>query len=286
MNSDNGNELAVVKQLEDSNVTLMKLENETIASLAAAHPRDHKAIKQEIVAQMEAYPAFAESMVYCRPVGQTDATGRQKYARGLSIRAAEALAEAYGFNRIRCEVEEVDADKVRVTATFTDLQRGRVWQDVGLVSKFYKTKFGKMQRWNDDKFYGMILKGEMSKRVREVILRCISSGLRTELQAMAERYMAKVLSGDGVSKIVDSFSKVGVNVEVLENYIGRPIGAGWTEDDRVTLLSIFNAIKDGQITVGEAFNQRAVARTADEPQTSLEKALENAVQKGKALPIL
>jgi len=278
MNNDNVNELAVANQLQNSNVTLMKLENETIASLAASHPRDHKAIKEEILSQMEAYPAFAESMVYCRPVGQTDSSGRQKYARGLSIRAAEALAEAYGFNRIRCEVDDVDADKVRVTATFTDLQRGRVWQDVGIVSKFYKTRYGKMQRWNDEKFYGMILKGEMSKRVREVILRCVSSGLRTELQAMAERYMAKVLSGDGVSKIVDSFNNVGVNVEVLENYIGRPIGAGWTEDDRVTLLSIFNAIKDGQITVAEAFNRRAVVKTSEEPQTSLEKALENAVR--------
>tara|TARA_R100000152_G_C6770577_1_gene196815 strand:- start:173 stop:1012 length:840 start_codon:yes stop_codon:yes gene_type:complete len=279
MSTDSQNELAIANQLEASNVTLMKLENETIASLAAAHPRDHKAIKEEIVSQMEAYPSFAESMVYCRPIGSADPSGRQKYARGLSIRAAEALAEAYGFNRIRCEVDEIDEDKVRVTATFTDLQRGRVWQDVGIVSKFYKTRYGKMQRWNDDKFYGMILKGEMSKRVREVILRCISSGLRTELQAMAERYMAKVLSGDGVSKIVDSFNRIGVQVDVLENYIGRPIGVGWTEDDRVTLLSIFNAIKDGQISVAEAFNHKAVTKApVEEQKTSLEKALESATK--------
>ena len=119
MLNDNENEIAVVKQLEDSNVTLMKLENETIASLAAAHPRNHQSIKQEILEQMEAYPSFAESMVYSVPVGKDYETGQMKYARGLSIRAAEALAEAYGFNRVRCEVEEIDDDKVKVTATFT-----------------------------------------------------------------------------------------------------------------------------------------------------------------------
>ena len=279
MLNDNENEIAVVKQLEDSNVTLMKLENETIASLAAAHPRNHQSIKQEILEQMEAYPSFAESMVYSVPVGKDYETGQMKYARGLSIRAAEALAEAYGFNRVRCEVEEIADDKVKVTATYTDLQRGRVWQDVGLVSKFYKKRTGGMQRHNDERFYSLVVKAEMSKRVREVILRCVSSGLRAELQAMAERYMAKVLSGDGISKIVDSFNNIGVNVEVLENYIGRPIGAGGTEDDRVTLLSIYNAISDGQVTTAAAFAEKPVKRNRiNEPKTSLEKALENAVQ--------
>lgn len=275
MQSVNQNELATVNQLEDSQVTLMKMENETIASLAAASPRNHQSIKQEILDQMEAYPTFAESMVYSVPVGKDYQTGQMKYARGLSIRAAEALAEAYGFNRVRCEVEEVDDEKVRVTATFTDLQRGRVWQDVGLVSKFYKTRSGGMQRHNDERFYGLVVKAEMSKRVREVILRCVSSGLRAELQSMAERYIAKVLSGDGVSKIVESFNEIGVQVEVLENYIGRPIGAGWTEDDRVTLLSIYNAIKDGQVSVSQAFAIQAEQQTkVEQPKTSLEKALE------------
>ena len=86
--------------------------------------------------------------------------------------------------------------------------------------------------------------------------------------------MAKVLSGDGVSKIVDSFNNIGVGVETLENYIGRPIGAGWTEDDRVTLLSIYNAIKDGQVTVSMAFAEKPTDVKIEQPQTSLEKALE------------
>jgi len=274
MSDLNQNELAVANQLQSSDVTLMKLENETITSLAATNPRNHQSIKREILDQMEAYPSFAESMVYSVPVGKDYKTGQMKYARGLSIRAAESLAEAYGFNRVRCEVDPIDDDTVRVTATFTDLQRGRVWQDVGLVSKYYKKRTGGMQRHNDERFYGLVVKAEMSKRVREVILRCVSSGLRAELQSMAERYMAKVLSGDGVSKIVDSFNNIGVGVETLENYIGRPIGAGWTEDDRVTLLSIYNAIKDGQVTVAMAFAEKPTDVKIEQPQTSLEKALE------------
>jgi hypothetical protein len=266
---------SLTTQLQSSDVSLMKLENETIATLAAANPRDHESIKEEMRQQMESYPTFAESLIYSVPVGK-DYNGQMKYARGLSIRAAEAVAEAYGYNRVRCEVDPIDDETVKVTATFTDLQRGRVWQDVGLVSKFYKSRNGKMQKHNDERFYGLVVKAEMSKRVREVILRCVSSGLRSELQSMAERYMAKMLSGDGVSKIVDSFNRIGVDVQTLENYIGRPVGAGWTEDDRVTLLSIYNAIKDGQVTVALAFSEKqSDAPTPIEHKTSLEKALQN-----------
>lgn len=269
------NEISMAKQLQSTDVTLMKMENETIATLAAANPRNHQSIKEEMRQQMESYPSFAESLIYSVPVGK-DYNGQMKYARGLSIRAAEAVAEAYGYNRVRCEVDPIDDETVKVTATFTDLQRGRVWQDVGIVSKFYKSRNGQMQKHNDERFYGLVVKAEMSKRVREVILRCVSSGLRSELQAMAERYMAKVLSGDGVSKIVDSFARIGVEVETLENYIGRPVGAGWTEDDRVTLLSIYNAIKDGQVTVAMAFSEKPVeTKAVEEHKTSLEKALQN-----------
>jgi len=264
------NELITANGLANTNMAMMKMENESIQSHAMAKPRDIKAIKDDIKEQIDHYPAFAEKMVYARPVGIDQKTGKQKIARGLSIRAAEALAEAYGFNRIRCEADDIDDDKVRITATFTDLQRGRIWQDVGIVSKNYKSRYGKMERFDDHRFYSLVLKSEMSKRVREVILRCISAGLKEELRQLAEQYMAKMLSGEGVSKIVDRFAELNVDIPKLESYVGRPIGNGWTDDDRVTLLSTYNAIKDGVTTVKEVFGAK---KEVEEGGTSLEQAL-------------
>lgn len=252
-NDSDAQRVEAISQLP-ANLALMKLENDNIQSLAAARPRNHKLIRQEIADQLEAYPTFAEASIYSKPVGR-DKDGVMKYARGLSIRAAEAIAEAYGYNRVRTDVTPIDENTVKVEATFTDYQKGRIWQDGGIVSKFFTTKYGKTQRIPDDRFYNVVVKAEMSRRVREVILRSVPPGLRSELQEMAERMLAKVLSGDGVQKIIEAFAKLSVTLEELENFIGRTIGQGWTEQDRVTLLGLYNAIESGESTKAEVFGE-------------------------------
>ena len=257
-------ELFEVTQAEmiPADIALLKLENETIQSLAAARPRDHHTIKAELIEQLEAYPSFAATAIYSKPVGR-DQGGLMKYARGLSIRAAEAIAEAYGFNRVRCDVTPVDDNTVKVEATFTDYQKGRIWQSAGLVSKFYRSRGGKMTRIPDDRFYGVTVKAEESRRIREVILRSVPPGLRSELQELAEGVIDSLLDENTVEKIVGQFSGRGVSEAVLEEYVGRTRSAGWTQQDRINLLGVWNAIEDGESTVSEVFPDLPVPKPAE-----------------------
>ena len=248
---------------------ILKLENDTIQALAAAKPRDHVSIRNEIAEQIEAYPSFAKAAIYVKPVGRDPETGEMKFARGLSIRAAEALAEAYGYCRIRTDVTPIDDDHVKVEATFTDYQKGRIWQDAGIVSKFYRDRYGKMKRIPDDRFYNVVVKAEVSRRVREVIVRSVPPGLRAELQEMAERKMGALLSGEGVQKIIDAFAGLGVSLDQLENHLGRTIGQGWTQEDRVMLGGLYNAIQAGETTVAEVFgDQKIEAKPPAEQENS------------------
>ena len=258
-------ELFEVTQAEmiPADIALLKLENETIQSLAAARPRDHHTIKAELIEQLEAYPSFAATAIYSKPVGR-DQGGLMKYARGLSIRAAEAIAEAYGFNRVRCDVTPVDDNTVKVEATFTDYQKGRIWQSAGLVSKFYRSRGGKMTRIPDDRFYAVTVKAEESRRIREVILRSVPPGLRSELQELAEGVIDSLLDENTVNKILGQFSGRGVSEEVLEEYVGRTRSAGWTQEDRINLLGVWNAIEDGESTVSEVFGQLTAPKPLEE----------------------
>lgn len=235
-------------------LAIMKLENDNIMALAAARPRNHKKIKADLLEQIDAYPSFAKAVIYCKPVGK-DAQGRMQYARGLSIRAAEAIAEVYGFNRIRSEITEIDADRVRVEATFTDYQRGRIWQDSGIVSKSYRSRDGKTVRHSDDRFYNVVVRAEASKRIREVIIRSVPPGLRSELMELAEEKIDALLDDKTVEKIVAQFAGKGITLEMLEAHVGRSSKAGWTKEDRANLLGIWNAIKDGETTIEEAFGK-------------------------------
>lgn len=240
---------------------LLKLENENIQSLAQAKPRDYQSIKEDLVAQLKAYPSFARTVIYTKPVGR-DAQGKMQYARGLSIRAAEAIAEAYKYNRVSSTVTPLDEDTVRVEARFVDYQQGRIWQDSGVVSRWYRSKNGKMVRHPEDRFWNVVVKAEVSRRVREVILRSVPPGLRAELMEQAERVIDDLLDDSTVEKIIAHFASKGVTLEQLEQHLGRTRRAGWTKEDRRTLLLLWSAIETGETTVEEAFGQQTGGKSS------------------------
>lgn len=233
----------------------LKMENETIMAECRLHPRDFATIKADLLEQLKSFPELATDAIYHKPVGK-DKDGREKFASGLSVRAAEALAEAYGYNRIRSDVSELDLDKVKIEATFTDYQKGRVWQDAGILSKTYKDRYGKPARWNDDRFYNVVVKAEVSKRIREVIMRSVNTGLKAWFEAKCEEISAGLLDDKTIGKIVDQYATKAVTVEMLEALIGRPRSMGWTQVDRQRLLGVWNAIKDGETSIDEVFGDK------------------------------
>src|ERR1700747_323704 len=84
-------------------VSILKMEAETISALAAARPRNMAHIKRDLAEILKAFPALAEEAIYNKPVGRDEGSGQQKYARNLSIRSAEAMAEAYGYNSVSAD---------------------------------------------------------------------------------------------------------------------------------------------------------------------------------------
>lgn len=237
--------------LDRADLMQLRMENEMMMAECRSHPRDFAAIRRELTSMLDAFPDFAYRARYCKPVGVEN--GVQKFARGLSIRAAEALAEAYKYNSIESEVVPLSDGLAKVTAAFMDFQNGRKWRDSGVVSQWYKAKTGAMQKTPDDRFYGLVCKAEVSRRIREVILRTVNSGLREWFEAECIKRAAMLLTDEEVRKIIDAFKGLGATLEQIENRIGRPVRMGWTEGDRIMALELWNAIRDGETTAAEAF---------------------------------
>lgn len=235
----------------------MRMENEAIMTECRLRPRDPETIKAELREQLEAFPELAEKAIYNKPVGK-DENNNQTYVEGLSVRAAETLAEAYGANRVRSDVTPLDehGNKVKVEATFTDFQKCKIWQDGGIVSRFYKGRDGNMRTHSEDRFYNVVVKAEASKRVREVILRSISAGLKAWFFNECKKTLTKLLDDDKIREIITSFRSKGVSLESLEDTIGRPASLGWTIKDKTLLLGLWNAINDGETSVEEAFGKK------------------------------
>lgn len=225
----------------------MKMENDNIMALAAARPRNYIKIKEDLIQQLEAYPSFSAEAIYSKPIGKRD--GVMQYARGPSIRMAEACAEAYGYNRVRCDVILLPEGKVQLVASFVDYQRGRIWQASGIVSPYYRSSGGQMVKMPEDRFYDLKVKAESSKLIREVILRSIPPGLRADLVDAAEKKLSTLLDDKAIDKIVGQFATKGISLDHLEKHLGRTRKAGWTQEDRKNLLGLWNGVDTGETSV-------------------------------------
>lgn len=231
----------------------MKMENESIMTECRLRPRDMEAIKRELTKQLEAFPELAAAAIYSKPVGEG------KNASGLSIKAAETLAEVYGYNRVQTAVSPLDANSVYVEATFIDYQNGRVWRTKGILSKFYtkaKNKGGGQSRIPEDRFNSVTVKAEASRQAREAITRCINSGLKAWFENECRKRQQQMLTPGKVAEIVESFRDKGVTLEQLDTLIGRPKSMGWTNADKALLANTWNAIKDGETTIDQVIADR------------------------------
>jgi hypothetical protein len=283
-------------------LAIMRMENDSIMSLAAARPRDYEVIKKDLATQLAAFPVLATEAIYNKPVGRGEdicqdcgsnnfpdkktrktvsqcwkckspkvKPGEMKYAQGLSVRAAETLAECCGFNSIRCDVTPLDDTTVKVNASYTDYQRGRTWHDGGIVSKMQKRKDGSMELINEDRFYNVVLKAEKSKYLREVIVRSLPAGLKAWFWEQCEKISEGLLDDKTVERIVGQFSAKNVTPEMLEELLGVTRAQGWNKAHRQTLLGLWNAIKDGETTVAEAFGLES-GSPSKQPENTTESA--------------
>jgi len=227
----------------------MRMENETIMAECRAVPRDLGECKRKLAELLREFPEFAEEAIYRRPVGKDEETGRQKIAEGLSVRAAEALAEAYGYNRVRGDVTRVDLDNVKVDATFTDFATGRIWQDGRLVSQWMMRRDKTRYRIPDDRFVDTVVGAAKSKAIREVITRSVNPALKAWFENECRKITASLLTEEKMNEIVSGFSRFGIDLASLESLLGRPRAMGWTNNERLAAVGYFAALKNGETTV-------------------------------------
>jgi hypothetical protein len=240
------------------NLALIQIENDAIMSRAVAHPRDYGAMLDDLKRQITAFPSFAKGAMYSKPCGKDKKTGKMKYATGLSVRSAEALLNVYKWNSVTVDVTPVDADTVKVEATFLDYQDGRKWTHKDLVSKDYTTAKGAKRRWGDDRFYNVVVKAAQAKCIRECVIRSVPPGLKSELEAFIDKAVNALLDDATVRKLVGQFANKGVTEEQLVDHMGKPLD-GFTVEDRRTLLGVWNSIDQEEQTVAEIFGGTATA---------------------------
>lgn len=222
--------------------------------MAKQFPRDMTRVYARLMA-MAGRPSLAAVAFYSYPRGKGE-DGKSNLVTGLSIRAAEAIAQEFG--NIDTGYSELDRspDGESLVETYC-------WD---LETNYRKTIRFKMRHVRETKSGAYSLKGERDinelmsnqaqRRVRQCILAVIPGDILDDLKAQFKKTSeeATKVTKELLLEMLAGFEKVGVTREMLERRHGRP----WdktTASQIVELRSIYASIRDGVGSPADYFGE-------------------------------
>lgn len=231
--------------------TLVKLENTTQMSVAVQRPRNEDKVLAAALSELERYPSMADEAIYSKPVGKDPDTNAMKYVEGLSIRAAESLANRWTNSAYACDIVNEDKETITIAAIFMDYEGNTRHVVQRRISKFYKKKNSTTIAQHSPDRLDVVVAASMSKALREVILRSLPAGLKKEYEHKAYKVLDMQPLEQRRIAIVARFKEVGIKKDALEVHAGKKIEELTAEDLKV-YTGLLNAIRDGEISAEEA----------------------------------
>jgi len=246
--------------MPDDNETMVSVENaslETIyqqdkaaidmqISTAKAYPRNIKRATENALAIVTMDEATARVCTYSLPRSG-------KSISGPSVHLAKILAQNWGNMRIEAKVVGVDDKQITSQAVAFDLEN-----NLAIKVEVKRSIVGKMGRFNDDM---ITVTGNAANAIalRNAILAVIPRGIVDKVYNTALNVIAGDVSDETnlvarrkkiVDEIMQSYS---VKESEVLTAVGKASISQLTREDLVSLLGIYQAIKDGDTTVENAF---------------------------------
>jgi hypothetical protein len=217
---------------------------------ARQFPRSLEAFKKRALSMACLDEETAESCLYRRPVGKDESTGQQKFAEGMSIRMAEIVGASYGNLRVQSVLIEQTDRFVRARGMAIDLE-----SNFASSSEVVESTVNKYGTPYSERMRIVIAKVALAKARRDVTFQVVPRALAKPIESEVRR----ILVGD--SKTLDKrralaigwISKLGIDVKRVYAALGVAGESELDAEKLETLTGLKTAIKDGDVTIDEAF---------------------------------
>lgn len=248
-------------------------------STAKTYPRNLMRSIENAVAIATLDKATAQTCTYSLPRSG-------KSISGPSVHLAKILAQTWGNLRVDAKVIEIGKTQITSQAVAFDLENNLAIKVE--VKRSIMTRSGRM---NDDMItvtgnaanaialrnavFAVIPRNVVDK-VYNAALKTITGDLSTEEKLIAKR-----------KQMFDYFiGTYGLTEQEVLSAVGKAASNFITADDIVTLLGVDQAIKDGDISVDNAFKKNSKKATVDvktNPKSEMQKFIEEEVDTLEAL---
>lgn len=226
--------------------------------IARANPRDPIAATDRILNAC-ARPTLANSAIYTYSRGGTDISGP-------SIRLAETIAQNWGNMQFGIRELEQRGGESTVQAYAWDVETNTRREITFQVSHKRHTKNGSYKLEDPRDIYELVA-NQGARRLRACILSVVPGDVVETAVNQCELTMrtSADVSPDGVRKLVDAFSSLGVSAQQIEKRIQRRLDA-IQPAQVVSLRGIYASIRDGMSAPADWFD--AVSPPAAEPDAA------------------
>lgn len=234
---------------------------------ARRYPRELKLIKAKMLAMATLDRETAEACFYTLKRKDTD--GSTKRIQGPSVRLAEVAVCCYGNIRAATRVIGNDGQKITAQGVCQDLENNVVVSmetQRRITTKAGKTFGDDMQIVAANAASAIAFRNSVFKVVPLALVKPIYEQCR--LVAVGD---AKSIT-DRWHRAVDQFGKMGVSAEQMMRFVEKKTLDEITTEDLADLIGVFNAIRDGEQTIDEVFNQQTPG-TADDAAKAAEDKL-------------
>jgi hypothetical protein len=254
--SDTKAEILSIQEVVPPNAVESMTRAEIDIQISTAHrfPRSMAAFKKRALDMACIDEETALSCIYSRPVGMKN--GKQTFAEGLSVRMAEIVGAAYGNLRVGATLIEQTERFVRARGFAHDLEA-----NFAATSEVVEATVKRDGTPYDERMRVVIAKACLAKALRDATFKVVPRALCKPIENEAR----KIALGDAKTLetrrkgVFEWVGKLGIAPERVFAALGiegeEDIGA----DELKILLGLHTAIKDGDVSVDEAF-PRVVAK--------------------------
>ena len=273
-----------VNDLISSGAQMLQVRTQFQTMVAVQRPRDLEKIRKTLLE--EAGPDFYYSIPYknhvknCRD--RRNCKCPEVFVEGGSVRLARSAAREWGNCSVHKAVQQTTPTSWIIEATFIDFETNYTNTDIYEQPRLIPTKQG---NWinPDPQRARMLFQTGCAFAERNAILKALPSAM---IKGVIDKAKKRAVDKEKplperIKNMVSKFAKLGVSERMLETSLDHDINET-TTDELAELIGLYNAIKDGQLKVEEAFAEENVD-TANASSESAEDIKTSDVELGKPL---
>lgn len=218
-------------------------------STAKQYPRSMATFKERSIAIATLDEESAESCIYRRPVGK-DKNGNQTFAEGMSVRCAEIVGACYGNLRVGARIIEQTDRFVKAQGVAHDLENNFYASSEVIESTV--DKFGKPY---NERMRVVIAKAALAKARRDATFQVVPKSLAKPIEVAVKQMLygnAQSLSKRRTA-VEGWIKKLGIDENRVYGALGVKGLEDLTQKHLETLTGIRTAMKDGDVSIDEAF---------------------------------